>query len=100
MLKQKTKEISIRKVLGASLCQLVMLLSRSFIKIFIITCVVGLPLAILVNQFIMQAFAYRVDLVIGYAIGLLLIFFIAMVTIGTQILRAATVNPVHGLRSE
>jgi putative ABC transport system permease protein len=100
MLKQRTKEISIRKILGASMAQLLLLLSRSFIKIFIITCLVGLPLAILVNQFIMQVFAYRVNPLTGYITGLILILFIAIVTIGSQIVRAAIVNPVNALRSE
>ena len=100
MLKQKTKEISIRKVLGASLTQLFLLLSKNFFKIFVITCVVGLPIGIMLNQLVMQTFAYRVNPIAGYVGGLLLLFVIVLITVGSQIIRAAIANPAKTLRTE
>ncbi|MEO6167278.1 MAG: ABC transporter permease [Chitinophagales bacterium] len=98
--KQRIKEISIRKVLGASVWEITSLLSKSFIRLLIIACLIGLPLSILVNTLIMGEFAYRTNSFTGYAGGVILLLFIALLTISSEIFRAATVNPVKSLRTE
>lgn len=98
--KQRIKEISIRKVLGASVWEISSMLSKSFIRLLLIACLIGLPLSILVNTLIMGEFAYRINSFTGYAGGVVILFLIALLTISSEIFRAATVNPVKSLRTE
>lgn len=98
--KQRIKEISIRKVLGASVGEITLLLSRSFLRLLAISCVIGLPVSIILNTLIMEEFAYRVNAVAGYFIGVVVLLALALLTILSEIIRAATVNPVKSLRTE
>jgi len=100
ILRQRIKEISIRKVLGASAGQLTFLISKSFLKILFFTCLIGLPASIWINSMFMQTFAYRVNPLVSYIGGLALLVLIALITIGTQIIRVVITNPVNSLRSE
>ena len=98
---QRTKEVGIRKVLGASAIGLVGLLSKDFLKLVLIALVIASPLAYFFMDKWLQGFAYRmtiswwVFLLAGFvAIG------IAFLTVGFQSVKAALANPVESLRSE
>jgi putative ABC transport system permease protein len=98
---QRTKEIGIRKVLGATERSLVFLLSREFLYLVLLSLVIAIPVTWLVMHNWLQDFAYRISIewwvfLLGGALALL----IALATVGFQALRAATTNPVRSLRTE
>jgi putative ABC transport system permease protein len=98
---QKTKEIGIRKVLGASIQHIVRLLSTDFIKMVCIASVIAFPLAYLAMNKWLQGFAYRISLswwIFGASAGIALL--IALITVSFQSIKAAIANPVNSLRSE
>jgi len=98
---QRTKEIGIRKVLGASVSSLLYLLSRDFLVLVGVAFVVAVPVTWVVMDSWLQSFAYRIGIswwVFGLA-GLAAVV-VAFVTVGGQAMRAATANPVRALRSE
>jgi putative ABC transport system permease protein len=98
---QRTKEISIRKVLGASTSGIVALLSKTFLKPVFIACIIAFPLAWWAMNKWLQNFPYRVSIqwwVFGLAAFAAVI--IALITISFQSIKAATANPVNSLRSE
>ncbi len=98
---QKTKEIGIRKVLGASAFSIFNLLAREFVKLVIIACVIACPIAYLFAGRWLQDFAYRIDLHLMYfLIGGMLALFLALATMTYQALKAARTNPVDALRTE
>jgi putative ABC transport system permease protein len=98
---QRTKEIGVRKVLGASVSNIVYLLSKDFIRLIIISFIVASPVAWMVMHNWLQGFAYRVPISwwIFPCAGLLAVI-IALGTVSFQTLKAAGVNPVKSLRSE
>lgn len=98
---QRTKEIGVRKVLGASVSNIVVLLSKDFIGLVVIAFVIATPLAWLVMHNWLQDFAYRISISwwIFPAAGILAIV-IALGTISFQAVRAALANPVKSLRTE
>ena len=98
---RKRKEISIRKALGQSATQITLMLSSEFAKPVLISIVISLPIAyLLLNEWIL-GFAYRISLQIWYfpAAGFAALS-LAMLTVGSQAIKAANKNPVHGLRHE
>ncbi len=98
---QRTKEIGIRKVLGASIAQVWLMLSRDFIGLVAISCVIASPVAFYYLHNWLQQYTYRVSIGVGVFIasGIAAIV-ITLVTISFQAIKAAVANPVRSLRSE
>ncbi|MBC8110004.1 MAG: FtsX-like permease family protein, partial [Verrucomicrobia bacterium] len=98
---QKTKEIGIRKVLGASVSQIVTLLSKDFLKLVLIAFVIAVPVAWYAMHQWLQDFAYRIDISWWiFALAGVLALLIALLTVSFQAIRAALANPVKSLRTE
>ncbi|MDQ2721600.1 MAG: ABC transporter permease [Bacteroidota bacterium] len=98
---QRRKEIGIRKVLGASVASITKMLSKNFIKLVIIACLIAIPLSWWAMNKWLQTFAYRIN--ISWWIFLLAGFIailIALLTVSFQAIKAAVANPVKSLRSE
>jgi putative ABC transport system permease protein len=98
---ERTKEIGVRKVLGASVNNLVIGLSKDFILLVAVAFVIAIPVTAVAMHSWLQGFAYRTSLTwwIFAAAGLLSIA-IALLTVGFQALKAALANPITSLRSE
>jgi len=101
MAEQRTKEIGIRKVMGATIPKMIVLLSAEFTKLVIIANVIAWPCAYVLMRFFLQNFAYRtgISLWILFIAGVLTLM-IAWITVGYQAIRAARANPVDSLRYE
>jgi putative ABC transport system permease protein len=98
---QRTKEIGIRKVLGATERSLVFLLSREFLYLVLLSLIIAIPVTWLVMHNWLQDFAYRISIQWWvFALGGTLALLIALATVGFQALRAATTNPIKSLRTE
>ncbi len=98
---QRTKEIGVRKVLGASVSNIVLLLSKDFVKLVGIASVIGGLFAWLILHNWLQGFAYRTVLSWWiFGLAALSAVFVALATISFQALKAASSNPVKSLRSE
>ena len=98
---KRTKEIGIRKVLGATVANVVALLSRDFVKLVLVANVIAWPVAWYAMNKWLQNFAYRIDIswwVFALAGGLALV--IALLTVSTQAIKVALANPVESLRYE
>ncbi|WP_153797000.1 ABC transporter permease [Foetidibacter luteolus] len=99
--RQRVKEIGIRKVLGASVANIVHLISKDFIKLVAIAIVIASPVAWFIMHKWLQDFAYRINIswwMFALAGGIAV--FIALFTVSFQAIKAALLNPVKSLRSE
>ena len=99
--RQRTKEIGIRKALGATRREIVVLLTSDFARLIGIAVVLSAPLAYGVGRQWLQQFAYRIDLAPGLVLaGSAVVFLVAMAVVGTQALRASSLQPATTLRDE
>jgi hypothetical protein len=98
---QRAKEIGIRKVMGASVSGIMLLLSKDFMKWIIIANVIAWPSAYYAVKKWLQNFAYRTNLGIEiFIFASVIAFFVALITVSFQVIRAAVSNPVDSLRYE
>ncbi|MDY8135503.1 ABC transporter permease [Aquimarina sp. 2201CG5-10] len=98
---QRNKEIGVRKVLGASISQLWLLLSKDFLTLVIIALVAALPIAYFIMNQWLQKFSYRTSVTFEvFAIACFSALVIALITVSFQAIKAAIINPVNSLRSE
>jgi putative ABC transport system permease protein len=98
---RKTKEIGIRKALGASVTGIVIMLSREFCKWVLLANIFAWPLAYYAVRYLLQDYAYRISISLWVFIAAgFSAFIIALFTVSWQAIRAATVNPVEALRYE
>lgn len=98
---QRTKEIGIRKILGAGVAGIILLLSKDFVKLILISLIIAIPVATFVAKQWLENFAYRTELTIDlYVMTGLVTLLIAIFTISFQAIKAALANPVEALRYE
>jgi len=98
---RRRKEISIRKVLGQSATQVTIMLSSEFAKLVLVSISIALPIAYLLTSNWLSGFAYRIPLQVWYFLGAgLIALLVAMLTVGSQAVRAANKSPVNALREE
>lgn len=101
MAAQRTKEVGIRKVLGATAGQMVFLLSKEFSLLIIIAFVIAAPIAYYIMQKWLQEYSYRIELGVPvFLVAVVSSMVIAWITVGYRAAKAAMANPVKSLRSE
>ncbi|HVW62254.1 MAG TPA: ABC transporter permease [Puia sp.] len=101
MIEQKTKEIGIRKVLGATIKDISFILSRDFVRLIVIAFLIAAPLAGLLMNKWLQDFAYRTTMSWWvFAVAVLSILLVTILAVGYQTIKAALANPVKSLKTE
>lgn len=99
---KKLKEFSIRKVMGASVKEITILVNKGFMWVIIISCIIGLPLAFLLTKAVIESiYSYHTPLnAIPYMLTMVILILTALTTVSSQILKAIKVNPAVQLRNE
>lgn len=101
VMEQRTKEVGIRKVLGASTVNIIFILSKDFIKLVLVALCIAVPLAWLLMHKWLEDYPYHIDISLWVFIGVgLAAILIALATVSFQSIKAALANPVKSLRSE
>jgi len=97
----RSKEISIRKVLGSSVAQIVLMVARRFLLLILLGFVLGIPTALYFAANWLAQFPYRIGVdVLTVVLAALLVLAVAILTIGTNTIKAALANPVKHLRND
>ena len=100
-IQSRTKEVSIRKVIGASPAALIKLLTKTYVQVMAVAVLLAVPVIVMVSNALLQSSHHRIDL--GPALfipGVAIVLGLSLVTIGFQTLKAIFMNPVNGLREE
>jgi len=101
MAEQRTKEIGIRKVMGASVIDIVKLFTNNYVKLLLISLVIAIPFAWWVGERYLQNFAYRITLSWWmFAVAALITVVLTLLTVSTIAIRAAMKNPVEAIQTE
>lgn len=98
---KRTREIGVRKVLGASVTGIVTLLSRDFIRLVLLSVIIASPIAWYLMEMWLQDYPYRIQINVGvFIFAGVLALLIAIITVSVQAVRAALMNPVKSIRTE
>ncbi|MFM8849047.1 MAG: ABC transporter permease, partial [Cytophagales bacterium] len=98
---RKTKEIGIRKVLGASSLNIASLLSKDYVKLVIIGCAIGLPVGYQMIKKWLQTYAYQMPIdTTLFLVPVLILVLLTTLTISIKTVKSANVNPINSLRYE
>jgi putative ABC transport system permease protein len=98
---QRTKEIGIRKVLGASVPQLINMLTKEFVKLVLLANLIAWPISLILAKNWLSRFSYQIDMPISpYILATIIALVIAIVTVSVQAYRAAVAEPVNALKYE
>jgi len=101
MMKSRTKEIGVRKVLGASIWQILVLFAKDFSRWVLIANIIAWPVAFYAMNKWLQSFAYRIDMAIWpFLLSGFSALMIALLTVSFQAMKAALANPIESLRYE
>ncbi len=101
MAELRIKEIGVRKVLGASVRQIVLLMGKDFMKLVLIAGLIAAPIAFWLTGQWLNNFAYQMDItLIPFVLVIVLALAVAFITVGSRAIRAALVNPVDSLKNE
>lgn len=99
--KNRAKEVSIRKVMGAAVWQIMVVVSKDFFALLLIAVCIGLPVGSLAGMKFLQQYAYRIPISVGLLAGCAgVLLLLGGITIGWQTFRTAMANPVKNLRTE
>ena len=97
----RAKEVAIRKVMGANVAQLIIIVAKEFMTLLLIALCIGLPVGFLAGNQFLQQYAYRIPVGVGIlGSSALLLLLLGASTIGWQTFRTAAANPVKSLRTE
>ena len=101
IMNQKIKEVGIRKILGASVSQIMTMIIGQFSKLIIIALAIGLPIGLLLMQSWLSEFSYRVSVGwVPFVAAATLLFLVAAVSVSFVVIRIARSNPVDAVRDE